>query len=183
MVRVRPPHNRHWGFRDMESTMTELAGRENSSNSIRHPELLAVTAAIALFTAMPVSLAYDGPTFRSGLWKFERTLETDGKPTNRLPTSGLSIDREVTRCVDPTSALKAEFTPSHFGACKTKDVRKTDGGYVLQRACESGAPIETQIDVQDDSAYTEINQGSIGKISTKETVVAQRVGDCDRQQR
>jgi hypothetical protein len=33
---------------------------------------------------------------------------------------------------------------------------------------------------KNDSAYTETNQGSIGKISTKETVVAQRVGDCER---
>jgi len=163
--------------------MTELAHCEDKSNSVRRPGKLAATAAIALFAAMPACLAYDGPTFRSGLWKFERTLEVDGKPTNRLPTSGLSIDREMTRCVDPTSALKAEFTPSHFGACKTKDVRKTDGGYVFQRACESGVPIETQIDVKNDSAYTEINQGSIGKISTKETVVAQRVGDCERSAR
>jgi hypothetical protein len=107
-------------------------------------------------------------------------LEADGKPTNRLPTSGLSIDREMTRCVNPTSALKAEFTPSHFGVCKTKDVRKTNGGYVLQKACESGVPIETQIDVKNDGAYTETNKGSIGKISTKEIVVAQRVGDCER---
>jgi hypothetical protein len=128
--------------------MTDLARCEDKSNSVRRPGVLAAVAAIALFAAMPACLANDGPTFRSGLWKFERTLEVDGKPTDRLPTSGLSIDREVTRCVDPTSALKAEFTPSHFGACKTKDVRKTDGGYVFQRTCDSGGPIETQIDVK-----------------------------------
>ena len=160
--------------------MTELARCADRSNPIRRPGRLAAAAAIALFAAMPACLAYNGPTFRSGLWKFERTLEADGKPTNRLPTSGLSIDREMTRCVNPTAALKAEFTPSPIRACKTKDVRKTDSGYVFQRACESGAPIETQIDVKDDSAYTEINQGSIGKLSTKETVVAQRIGDCER---
>ena len=160
--------------------MKELARWEDKSNSVRRPGMLAATAAIALFAAMPGCLAYDGPTFRSGLWKFERTLEADGKPTNRLPTSGLSIDREMTRCVDPTSALKAEFTPSHFGACKTKDVRKTDGGYVFQKICGRLAPIETQIDVKSDSAYTEINQGNMGKISSKEIVVAQRVGDCLR---
>jgi hypothetical protein len=163
----------------MESTMTKLARSEDKSNSTRRPGVLAAAAAFALFAAMPASFAYDGPTFRSGLWKFERTLETDGKPTDRLPTSGLSIDREMTRCVNPTAALKAEFTPSHFGACKTKDVRKTDGGYVFQKTCGGDAPVETQIDVKSDSAYTETNQGSIGNISTKETVVAQRVGDCD----
>jgi hypothetical protein len=158
--------------------MTKLARCEDKSNSVSRPAVLAAAAAVALFAAMPACLAYDGPTFRSGLWKFERTLETDGKPTDRLQTSGLSIDRQMTRCVDPTSALKAEFTPPHFGACKTKGFRKIDGGYVFQKICGSGAPIETQIDVQNDSAYTEINQGNIGKIPTKETVVAQRVGNC-----
>jgi hypothetical protein len=162
--------------------MTKLARCEDKSGSARHPGVLAAAAAIALFAAMSACLAYDGPTFRSGLWKFERTLEADGKPTDRLPTSGLSINREMTRCVDPTSALKAEFTPSGFGACKIKDVRKTDGGYVFQKTCGGDVAVETRIDVKNDSAYTETNQGSIGNISTKETVVAQRVGDCERSQ-
>jgi hypothetical protein len=144
----------------------------------RRRGVLAIAAAIALLGSTPVCLAYDGPTFRSGLWKFERTLETDGKPTDRLQTSGLLIDRQMTRCVNPTSAMKAEFTPLPFGTCKTTDLRKTDGGYVFQRICGSGAPIKTKIDVKSDSAYTEINEGNIGKISTKETIVAQRVGDC-----
>ena len=105
-------------------------------------------------------------------------LETNGEVTNRLQTSGLPIAREMTRCANPTSAMKAQFTPHVFGACKPKNFRKTDGGYVFQKYCGSGAPIETQIDVKGDSAYTEINQGNIGRISSKETVIAQRVGDC-----
>jgi hypothetical protein len=117
--------------------MTKLTPCEDKSISVRRPGVLAAAAVTALFAVMPACLAYDGPTFRSGLWKFERTLETDGKPTDRLPTSGLSIAREMTRCVDPTSALKAEFTPSHFGACNTKEVRKTDGGYVSRKSVEA----------------------------------------------
>lgn len=144
--------------------MTKPVRCEDKSSSFRRPGLLAAAAATVLFAAMPACLAYDSPTFRGGLWKFERTLETDGKPTDRLPTSGLSIDREMTRCVNPTSALKVEFTLSHFGACKTKGVRKTDGGFVFRRTCGSGAPIETRIEVKNDSAYTESNQGSIGKL-------------------
>lgn len=136
----------------------------------------AIAAVVALFAATPACLAYDGPTFRSGLWKFERTLETDGKETNRLQTSGLLIAREMTRCVNPTSAMKAQFL--RFGACKPKNFRKTHSGYVFQKFCGSGAPIEAQIDMRGDSAYTLINQGNIGKIVSKETVVAQRVGDC-----
>ena len=156
--------------------MTEIVPREN--NPVPRRILLAISAACALLATSSASFAYDGPTFRSGLWKFERTLETDGKPNDRLQTSGLPIDRQMTRCVNPTQALKAEFTPLKVGACSTKDLRKTDDGYVFQKICGSAAPIKTEISVKGDSAYTEIHQGSIGKIPTKETVVAQRVGDC-----
>ena len=158
--------------------MTKVGRREGRSSAVGRRGVLAIAAPVALFAATSACLAYDGPTFRSGLWKFERTLETNGEPTNRLQTSGLPIAREMTRCVNPTSAMKAQFTPQVFGACKAKNFRKTDGGYVFQKFCGSGAPIETQIDVKGDSAYTEINQGNIGKMSSKETVVAQRVGDC-----
>jgi len=140
--------------------------------------LLTVAGAVALFAAVPASFAFDGPIFRGGLWKFERTIETDGKPTNRLQTSGLPINREVTRCVNPTSALRAEFTSSPTGTCKVNDFRKTDGGYAFQKTCGGEAPIKTEIDVKNDSAYTEIHEGDIGKIRSRETVVAQRVGDC-----
>jgi hypothetical protein len=154
----------------------EIAMTKVGRSEAHRRRVPAIAAAVALFAATPACLAYDGPTFRSGLWKFERTLETDGRETNRLQSSGLPIAREMTRCVSPTSAMKAQFTP--FGACKPKNFRQTDGGYVFQKFCGSGAPIETQIDVRGDSAYTLINQGNIGKMSTKETVVAQRVGDC-----
>jgi hypothetical protein len=140
---------------------------------------LAIAAtAVAMVAATPACLAYDGPTFRSGLWKFERSLETDGKTTNRLQDNGLPIRQEVTRCVNPTPAVKAEFTP--LEACKPKGFQNTDGRYVIERACGGYSPIRTEIDVKSDSAYTETNAGNIGKISTKETVVAQRIGDCVR---
>src|SRR5260221_12292946 len=158
--------------------MTKVGRREGRSSAVGRRGVLAIAAPVALFAATSACLAYDGPTFRSGLWKFERTLETNGEPNNRLQTSGLPIAREMTRCVNPTSAMKAQFTPQVFGACKAKNFRKTDCGYVFQKFCGSGAPIETQIAVKGDSAYTEINQGNIGKMSSKETVVAQRVGDC-----
>ena len=147
---------------------------------------LAIATAIAMAAAAPACSADDGLTFRSGLWKFERTLETDGKITNRYEDNGLPIKQEVTRCVNPTPAVKAEFTT--FEACKPKDVekdveknfQKTDDRYVIERTCGGYSPIRTEIDVKSDSAYTEINQGNIGKISTKETIVAQRIGDCVR---
>jgi hypothetical protein len=158
--------------------MTAIFPLEDEPNPFPRLILLAMAAACALLATSSASFAYDGPTFRSGLWKFERTLETDGKPDDRLQTSGLPIARQMTRCVNPTLELKAEFTPLKAGGCSTKDLRKTDDGYVFQKVCGGAAPIKTEINVKGDSAYTEIHQGSIGKIPTKETVVAQRVGDC-----
>lgn len=157
--------------------MTKLVRRKAMFKSVNiRARLTMAAAAIALVAAAPACLAYDGPTLRSGLWKFERTLESDGKTTNRLQNNGLPIKREMTRCVNPTPAVKAEFTP--LEACKPRDLEKADGRYVLERTCGGGSPIKTQIEVKGDSAYTEINEGNIGKIPTKDTVVAQRVGDC-----
>jgi hypothetical protein len=138
--------------------------------------LAIAAAAIALVAAAPACFAYDGPTFRSGLWKFERTLETDGKTTDRLQDNGLPIKREVTRCVNPTSAVKAELSP--IEACKPRDFQRANGRYAVEKICGGTSPIKTVIDVKSDSAYTEIDEGNIGKMSTKETVVAQRIGDC-----
>jgi hypothetical protein len=140
--------------------------------------LTVAAIAIALLAESPACLAYDGPTFRSGLWKFERSLETDGKTTDRFQNNGLPIKREMTRCVNPTADVKADFTPVE--GCKPKDIQRTDGRYVVERACGGFSPIRTEIDVKSDSAYTEINAGNIGQISSKETVVAQRIGDCVR---
>ena len=140
--------------------------------------LTVAAIAIALLAESPACLAYDGPTFRSGLWKFERSLETDGKTTDRFQNNGLPIKREMTRCVNPTADVKADFTP--VAGCKPMDVQKADGRYMIERTCGGYSPIRTEIDVKSDSAYTEINQGNIGKISTKEAIVAQRIGDCVR---
>ena len=148
-------------------------------NPARHPVILAIAVvAFALLAAKSESLAYDGPVLRGGLWKFERTLETNGKQTDRLQTSGLPIDRDTTGCVDPTHALKLELAPLQFGVCSVRDLRKTDGGYVFEKICSGATPIKTELNVESDSAYTEVNEGTIGKISTKETLVARRVGDC-----
>ena len=156
--------------------MTKPGRSESMNKSASHRAARAFAAAVALAAGTPACLAEDGPTFRSGLWKFERTVETDGKTTDRYENNDLPIKREMTRCVNPTPAVKAEFTT--FEACRPKDLQKTDDHYVLQRICGGDSPIKTEIDVKSDSAYTEINEGNIGKTSTRETVVAQRIGDC-----
>jgi len=159
--------------------MSQIVPPEDKSGLVPRRLMLAIAAACVLFATGSESFADDGPTFRSGLWKFDRTLETNGEANDRLQTSGLPIARQMTRCVNPTLELKEELTPIKVGACNTRNVRKTDDGYVFEKICGRAAPIKSEINVKGDSAYTEIHEGNIGKLSTKETVVAQRVGDCD----
>jgi hypothetical protein len=158
--------------------MAEMVPRKEKSDPFSRWAVLAIAAACALYASSSDASAYDGPTLRRGLWKFERTLETDRQPTDRLETNGLPIKRQMTRCVDPTKALKAEFTPLKVGGCDIKELQKTDDGYSFQRVCRGLTPIKTAIDVKSDSAYTEINKGNIGQISTTEIVVGRRIGDC-----
>lgn len=141
---------------------------------------LAVLSVCALFATDSNSFAHERPVLRGGLWEFDRTLETNGKVTNRLQTSGLSIDRHMTRCVNPTRALDAELGRRRGGFCNIKDLHEKDGGYEFEKFCGGGTPIRTTIDVKGDGAYTEVNEGRIGKIASKETIDARRVGDCHR---
>jgi len=137
--------------------------------------LLGIAALAALLATMSAVSAYDGPVLRGGLWKFERTLETNGKSSDLLQISGFA--RETTRCVNPSRVLRYEVT-SRLGFCPARDIRKTDDTYVFQKTCRGTSPIRTEINVRGDSDYTEINEGKTGKIAAKETLVAHRVGDC-----
>jgi hypothetical protein len=158
--------------------MTEIAPRKDKSNPTRLQVLWTLIAAGALLATNSDALAHEGPVLRSGLWKFERTLKTGGKPTDRQQTSGLLIARQITRCVNPTRALRSEFTALDPGFCKTRGLQETNGGYAFQKVCTGVTPIKTEIEVRSDSSYIEVNQGNLGKIPTKETVVANRIGDC-----
>ena len=73
----------------------------------------SLTVVIALLLAAPLlssharaEEAFGGPTFRKGLWRFVRTLEIV-KPQN---VRQKLLEREMTRCVDPTQAMKATFS-------------------------------------------------------------------------
>jgi hypothetical protein len=44
-------------------------------------------------------------------------------------------------------------------------------------------PVSTVITVQSDAAYTEVNELNVGKLPRVESVVANRVGDCQEEAR
>lgn len=137
--------------------------------------VVASGAVCTLFAAGSASFADDRPAVRAGLWKFERTLETDGRATDRVLTSGLLYARQVTRCVNPARAIQAETAQ---GLCQVRDLRKQDHIYYFLKVCGGDAPVKTTINIKSEGEYTEINEGRIGRIASKETIEAHRVADC-----
>jgi hypothetical protein len=117
---------------------------------------------------------FEGPSFRKGLWHFVRTLElvTQRKTKYRL------LEREVTRCVDPTVAMKATFSSPSVGNCVSSKPEKSDNKYTFANRCDYMGPVSTVITVHSDESYTEFNELTVGKLPREELVVAKRVGDC-----
>ena len=135
---------------------------------------------VALIMVGPISSqasaegGFDGPSFRKGMWHFVRTLElvTHRKTKHRLQ------EREMTRCVDPTVAMKATFSSPSVGSCVTATPEKSDNKYTFANRCDFMGPVSTVITVHSDESYTELNEVSIGKLPRQELVIAKRVGDC-----
>ena len=69
--------------------------------------LALILSAPLLSSQAQAGEAFGGPTFRKGLWRFVRTLEII-KPQN---VRQKLLEQEMTRCVDPTQAMKATFHP------------------------------------------------------------------------
>jgi hypothetical protein len=117
---------------------------------------------------------FDGPSFRKGMWHFVRTLDliVHQKTKQRL------LEREMTRCVDPTVAMKATFSSPSVGNCVSAKPERSDNKYIFANRCDYMGPVSTVITVHSDESYTELNELSVGNLPRKELVVAHRVGDC-----
>lgn len=116
---------------------------------------------------------FGGPKFRKGLWKFVRTLEI----VSRSSGNQKLLEREMTRCVDPTTAMKATFASAPVGNCHSSKPEKINNRYIFSNRCDYMGPVSTVITVQSDEAYTEVNEINVG-LPRKDLVIARRVGDC-----
>ena len=118
--------------------------------------------------------SFGGPTFRKGLWRFVRTLEIV-KPQN---VREKLLEREMTRCVDPTHAMIATFSSAPVGSCHPSRPEMVNNKYIFSNRCDYMGPVSTVITVQSDEAYTEVNQVTVGKLPRTDLVIAKRIGDC-----
>jgi hypothetical protein len=121
--------------------------------------------------------AFQGPSFRKGLWHFVRTLEL----VAHRKTRHLLLEREMTRCVDPTIAMKATFSSPSVGNCVSAKPEKSDNKYTFSNRCDYMGPVSTVITVHSDESYTELNELTVGQMPREELVIAKRVGDCQEE--
>jgi len=117
------------------------------------------------------------PSFRKGLWRFIRTLDVVRNANKNVKYR--LVDREMTRCVDPTHAMKATFSSAPVGSCVSDKPEKVGNKYTFGRRCDYMGAVSTVITVHSDESYTEVNEVSIGDHPKTDLVTAKRIGDCN----
>ncbi len=114
---------------------------------------------------------FDGPQFRKGLWRFDRILEDRDQRIARR--------EEITRCVDPTKAMKGIFASPDIGSCRSAKAERVQNGYTFAHRCDYLGPVRTAITVHSEEAYTELNISKSRNFQKVDKVIARRIGDCD----
>jgi len=140
-----------------------------------HGALIVMAAITAGSSAAPAQ-PFDGPAFRKGMWHFERVIERNPA----TDATAILMRREMTRCVDPTLSMRATFSSPNVGSCHSVKPQKIGNQYIFPMRCDYMGPVRTEITVESDTAYTEVNALSIGDMPRTDTVVARRVGDCGK---
>jgi hypothetical protein len=136
--------------------------------------IASMTLAIGLGSSETRADGFDGPSFRKGVWHFVRTLDLVFGENHRRRL----LDREMTRCVDPTRAMKATFASPSIGNCVSAKAERVENKYTFSNRCDYMGPVSTTIIVQSDESYTELNELKVGQLPKTELIVARRVGDC-----
>ena len=131
--------------------------------------LVALTLAAVASSAVHAEAPFEGPTFRKGLWRFDRTLEYRDQVKQG----------EIIRCVDPTVAMKGTFASPDIGNCRSDRAVRVNNRYTFENRCDYMGPVRTAIIVDSDESYTELNVPKANRFSPIDKVVARRVGDCD----
>lgn len=131
---------------------------------------LAVAGVIAVFGAGAFAEAL--PEFTQGSWQFARSIDSgSGKP--QMITT--------TRCASPSDDLRARREQAGKIGCNMSPVTKSGMTYTYSVNCVvHGEPTQSRsvLSVESARAYrVDIESKSKGQ-TTKETLVARRVGDC-----
>lgn len=146
----------------------------------RAKRMRAAVAVVALVLVSQTTQAeandIESPSFRKGLWNFQRTIERIREAPH---PNQLLVQEEMTRCVDPSLAMKAVFASPNIGNCSSSKAQQIANRFVFSNRCDFMGPVRTEITVESDVSYTELNVLTVGSFPRRDLVIARRVGDCD----
>jgi hypothetical protein len=137
---------------------------------------VAIASTFLVFTSVTAKAEIETPQFRKGLWSFERTLERIREAPH---LNQMLAQEKITRCVDPSLAMKHIFASPSIGSCTSSRPELIDNRFVFAKRCDFMGPVRTEITVESDESYTELNVLTVGAFPRSDLVVARRIGDCD----
>jgi hypothetical protein len=139
--------------------------------------ICAWIAAGIYFTPLAgITEAEDGPTFRQGMWEFNRTVENIGSP-------GKPQTITTKKCTNPTEDMKKQNEMVSKIGCKSSPLVKNGKTYSFTTECKiQGVTAQSTsvITVENDSAYNIKIKSQSGGQGTNETLQARRTGDCTK---
>src|SRR5204863_134848 len=144
------------------ATTMRITARLMNGTRRRSAVMIATIAMAVSASTLSAAQAHDWPKFRKGMWRFERTLEIGGQYVILPAASRLLWKREMTRCVDPSEAMKESFSPISIGNSRSVEPQLIENRYVFPLRGDYMGPVRTVIAVESDGAYTDINELSVG---------------------
>jgi hypothetical protein len=136
---------------------------------------MRLTTAIVLAMLAAPAAAAELPEFRPGLWEFKRSVDGgDGKPA--------SLTNQ--KCTSPTEDMKKKTESMAQAGCQPSPVTKSGNLYTFSLNCTiQGIEVRSQtlIKVENDSAYVVDAESIQDGNTTREHLVATRIGECPAQ--
>lgn len=130
---------------------------------------LAVLAAAGAFG---VALAQDLPSFKRGMWEFNRTVDDGSGKPQTLSTK---------KCVDPTSDMRQQNAMLSKVGCTFSPTTRSGASFTFTAQCTmqgTSTQSKSVITPEGDAAYKVEVESRTGAKVTKELLIAKRVGDC-----
>lgn len=133
------------------------------------PSAFALTLLVATATA-----AADLPTFRKGMWEFNRTVAAQG-------SDGKDTTLSKQQCTDPSADMKRMNDMLAKQGRTFSPISAKGNVYTFSSECRiQGLHSQTQsvLTVEGDDAYSVQVTGTTAGQPTRELLRAKRVGDC-----
>jgi hypothetical protein len=134
----------------------------------------AVLAAAVL--PMSVTAADDWPALRSGMWEFNRTIETPGAPSKPQAL-------QKKKCTSPVEDMKKQNEMLTRAGCKFSPTVKAGNTYTFSAECKmqgASGTSKSVLTIESDSAYVVRVESQSGPKPTHEVLQARRTGDCPK---